>query len=263
MEPDSRIGRMSNWSALRAAHRRPLRVALLPCAGRGERAGVGRPKQYVEVAGRSVVHWTLLAFDELVGQGHLDAVAVVLSPGDREFDQAVPSALLKRLQVMPVGGATRAHSVLGGLQSLAGEGLAETDWVLVHDAARCLIEPAELLRLIQACESDAVGGLLACPVPDTLKRADALGRAQATVSREHLWAAQTPQMFRLGLLLDVLGRALQAGVPVTDEAGAVEWSGLAPKLVAGPADNFKLTYPDDFRRAADLLARRSTSIGTT
>jgi 2-C-methyl-D-erythritol 4-phosphate cytidylyltransferase len=119
------------------------------------------------------------------------------------------------------------------------------------------------LRLIQACESDAVGGLLACPVPDTLKRADALGRAQATVSREHLWAAQTPQMFRLGLLLDVLGRALQAGVPVTDEAGAVEWSGLAPKLVAGPADNFKLTYPDDFRRAADLLARRSTSIGTT
>jgi 2-C-methyl-D-erythritol 4-phosphate cytidylyltransferase len=263
VEPDSRIGRMSDWSTLRATHRRPLRVALLPCAGRGERAGGGRPKQYVEVAGRSVVHWTLLAFDELVGQGQLDGVAVVLSPGDEEFVQAVPPALRERLQVMPVGGATRAHSVWGGLQALAREGLDETDWVLVHDAARCLIEPAELLRLIVACEGDAVGGLLACPVPDTLKRADALGRVQDTVPRDHLWAAQTPQMFRLGLLRDVLGRALQAGIPVTDEAGAVEWAGQAPKLVAGPADNFKLTYPDDFRRAAEVLARRSTSIGTT
>jgi len=261
LEPDSRIRRMPDWSTLRETRQRSLRVALLPCAGRGERAGGDRPKQYVEVAGRSVVHWTLRAFDALSRQGQIDGLAVVLSPGDDEFRHAVPEGF-EQVQVIPAGGATRAQSVLGGLQALARQGLADRDWVLVHDAARCLIEPPALLQLIQACEDDPVGGLLACPVPDTIKRADPGGRVQATVPREHLWVAQTPQMFRMGLLIDGLERALRAGAQVTDEAGAIEWLGHAPKLVSGPAENFKLTYPEDFVRAARVLEQRRGQMGT-
>ena len=253
---DSRIEGMSDWSSLRARLQRPLRVAVLPCAGRGERSGADRPKQYVEVAGQAVAQWALEAFDALMRQGELDAVVAVLSPGDREFEQAVPDALRSRVLAIEAGGATRALSVLGGLQALADRGLHPDDWVLVHDAARCLVEPNDLLRLIRECEVDPVGGLLAYPVADTLKRADAHGRIAGTVSREGLWAAQTPQMFRLGLLAQSLEEALQAGIAVTDEASAVEWAGHAPRLVAGPADNFKVTYPEDFQRAAEVLTRR-------
>lgn len=248
---------MSDWRRARASHHRPLRVALLPCAGRGERSGADRPKQYVQVAGRSVVHWTLSALDQLMMRGELDGVAVVLSPHDDGYGQAVPAALRDRVLAVHEGGATRAHTVLAGLGALGERGVQPDDWVLVHDAARCLVEPEAVMRLIQACELDAVGGLLAQPVPDTIKRADAQGRVQATVPREQLWAAQTPQMFRLGTLRDCLARSLQAGVPVTDEAGALEWAGHAPRLVPGPAENFKVTYEADFERAALVLARRA------
>ena len=248
---------MSDWSTLRATHRRPLRVALLPCAGRGERAGGGRPKQYVEVSGRSVVHWTLLAFDELVRQGQLDGVAVVLSPGDEEFVQAVPPALRERLQVMPVGGATRAHSVWGGLQALAREGLDETDWVLVHDAARCLIVPADVRRLIELGCNDPVGALLARPMSDTVKRAQTSAsppRVSHTEDREGLWLAQTPQMFRLGQLATAYA---QAGTEVTDEASAMQAMGLQPLLVASEGLNLKVTYPQDFEWASAWLHRHT------
>ncbi|MFM2186497.1 MAG: hypothetical protein RIR43_1069 [Pseudomonadota bacterium] len=247
---------MNDWRRARATLHRPLRVALVPCAGRGERAGGDRPKQYVPVAGKTVVHWTLEAFKSLLDEGSLDGIVVVLSPGDDGFEQAIPAEW--RASVVPVfeGGATRAHSVLSGLQALARAGLQEDDWVLVHDAARCLIEPHAIDRLIQACESDPIGGLLAQPVPDTMKKADASGRVQTTVQRDHLWAAQTPQMFRLGLLARRLGDALAAGIPITDEASAIEWGGGAPRLVTGSADNFKVTYEEDFVRAARLLAAR-------
>ena len=251
---------MSDWRRARADHHRPLRVALLPCAGRGERSGADRPKQYVPVAGRSVVHWTLSVFDQLVQQGELDGVAVVLSPNDDGYEQAVPAELRARVQALPQGGATRAHTVLGGLTALMEQGLRPDDWVLVHDAARCLVDPNAVMRLIQACEHDPVGGLLAQPVADTLKRADPQGRVQATVPRDHLWAAQTPQMFRLGLLRDCLEHSLQAGAPVTDEAGALEWAGHAPRLVGGPAENFKVTYEADFERAAEVLLRRAVPV---
>ena len=226
---DSRIRGMSDWSALRVALKRPLRVALLPCAGRGDRSGADRPKQYVEIVGRSVVHWTLSAFDELFKQGELDGLVVVLAAGDEAFDQVVPPELRSRLQVVTAGGATR--------------------------------EPLTLLQLIRECDQDPVGGLLAHPIADTLKRADPQGRIQATVPREHLWAAQTPQMFRMGRLLDSLERALQAGAVATDEASALEWAGYSPRLVIGPAENFKLTYPEDFRRAAWVLQQRVNSAG--
>lgn len=257
MGPDSRIGRMTDWPALRADRRRPLRVALLPCAGHGARSGADRPKQYVDLGGRRVVHWALLAFEELLDQGQLDGVLVVLSPDDAEFEAAVPAALRARLQTRRVGGATRAASVRAGLQDLQRQGLAADDWALVHDAARCLVSPADLMALIQACDHDPVGGLLAHPVPDTLKRSDAHGRVQSTVPREQMWAAQTPQMFRLGPLSQALDQAMAAGAAVTDEASAVEWAGLQPRLVQGSADNFKVTYPEDFQRAWALLRQRS------
>jgi 2-C-methyl-D-erythritol 4-phosphate cytidylyltransferase len=253
---------MNDWATLRATRQRALRVALLPCAGRGERSGAGGPKQYVALHGRSVVHWALLPFDTLRHQGELDGVVVVLSADDGAFESAVPPELRGRVHASRVGGPTRAASVLAGLQELQAQGLHEEDWVLVHDAARCLVMADELLHLIQRCEADPVGGLLAHPVPDTLKRSDAQGRVQSTVPRDHLWAAQTPQMFRLGMLRQALEQAMAAGATVTDEASAIEWAGLQPRLVPGSADNFKVTYPDDFERAAHVLQRRAQVGGT-
>jgi len=255
--PDSRIHGMNDWTALRSNRQRPLRVALLPCAGRGARSGADRPKQYVALGARSVVHWALLPFAQLLDLGELDGLAVVLSAGDTEFEEAVPASVRARVQVLPLGGATRAASVLAGLQGLTAQGLGEDDWVLVHDAARCLVQPADLRALIDACETDPVGGLLAHPVADTLKRSDAQERVHVTVPRENLWAAQTPQMFRLGPLRQALERATAAGAPVTDEASALEWVGALPRLVPGPADNFKLTYPEDFERAGQVLRQRA------
>ena len=223
--------------------------ALVPCAGVGERAAAGGPKQYAVLAGRSVVAHTLAALSNVRA---LASTLVVLSPGDTQFEAAAPEF---RGAVQRVGGATRAASVRAGLDALRRRGASDSDWVLVHDAARCLVQPAWVDRLIDACRDDPVGGLLALPLADTLKQADVQARSQATVDRGHKWLAQTPQMFRLGLL----ARALDAaGDAVTDEASAIEALGLAPRLVPGDADNFKLTWPEDFARAERALAARHT-----
>ncbi len=228
--------------------------ALVPCAGVGERAGQGGPKQYTALAGRSVVAHTLAALGAVP---ELDATLVVLAPDDRQFEQHAPGFEGERGWVARVGGATRAASVAAGLAELRRRGVREQDWVLVHDAARCLLQPAAVQRLIEACRDDAVGGLLALPLADTLKAADAAGRVQATLPREHKWLAQTPQMFRLGLLERALEQALaRAGSTVTDEASAIEALGLAPKLVPGEIDNLKLTWPGDFALAERLLRTR-------
>jgi len=150
------------------------------------------------------------------------------------------------------GGLSRAESVANGLHELLARGAQPHDWVLVHDAARCLVRPEAVQRLIDACHDDEVGGLLALPLADTLKQAHD-GRVQATVDRAHKWAAQTPQMFRLGLLQPALAHA---GPAVTDEAGAIEALGHAPRLVRGDFENFKLTWADDFELAERLLASR-------
>jgi 2-C-methyl-D-erythritol 4-phosphate cytidylyltransferase / 2-C-methyl-D-erythritol 2,4-cyclodiphosphate synthase len=218
--------------------------ALVPCAGVGERAGVGGPKQYARVGDRTVVAHTLAA---LAGVKRVTQTLVVLAPSDTQFEAAVPGF---KGVVEREGGATRAATVRAGLSALKRHGARDDDWVLVHDAARCLAQPAWVDRLIDACVDDTVGGLLALPLADTLKEADAQGRVRATVDRGGKWAAQTPQMFRLGLLL----RALEvAGDNVTDEASAIEALGHAPLLVPGHADNFKLTWPEDFERAERLL----------
>lgn len=223
--------------------------ALVPCAGVGSRAELGAPKQYHPVAGRPVVAHTLAA---LAAVRSLSGTLVVLSPDDDRFESVAPDH--PPAWATRCGGDTRALTVAAGLVRLRELGARDDDWVLVHDAARCLIEPAWIERLIGACVDDAVGGLLAWPVTDTLKQARD-DRVGATLDRTGKWAAQTPQMFGLRLLQAALDRA---GAAVTDEAGAIEALGLAPRLVRGDLCNFKLTWPEDFALAERLLAARRT-----
>ncbi len=238
----------------------PRCYALVPCAGIGARAGSGAPKQYTLLAGRAVVAHTLAA---LAAVPRLAATLLVLAPDDAAFESVVPGYTGPRAWVARCGGATRAETVAGGLAELRRQGARDGDWVLVHDAARCLLRPAWVDRLIDACVGDEVGGLLALPLADTLKVAsgqrlsappDGDGeRVAATLPRAGKWLAQTPQMFRLGLLERAQA---QAGAAVTDESSAVEALGLAPRLVAGEFENFKLTWPADFALAARLLETR-------
>ena len=231
----------------------PARLyALVPCAGTGERSGAAGPKQYAQLAGRSLAAHTLAALAEVT---RLAATLVVLDPQDTQFERHAPafSGWAAR-----VGGSTRAQTVANGLAELARRGAGPLDWVLVHDAARCLLRAEWVDALIDACLDDAVGGLLALPVADTLKVASAaggglVGRVQATLDRAATWQAQTPQMFRLQALRDALAAA--AG-DVTDEASAIEAQGQAPKLVPGALENFKVTYPADFDLADRLLRTR-------
>lgn len=225
-------------------------LALVPCAGIGTRAGAGLPKQYAAVGGQPMVAHTLAALQRVP---QLAEVMVVLAPDDTRFEAAVPGFTGPRCRIARCGGATRAETVANGLAVLAGQGAGADDWVLVHDAARCLLQPAWVERLIEACRDDAVGGLLALPLADTLKQAQD-GRVEATLARDGKWTAQTPQMFRLGLLRDALAKA---GAGVTDEASAVEALGLAPRLVPGDPENFKLTLPADFALAERLWRTRA------
>ena len=176
----------------------------------------------------------------------LSATLVVLSPGDAEFERHAPE--FKGL-VARCGGDTRAQTVANGLTELLTRGARPADWVLVHDAARCLIRPEWVNALIDACVNDKVGGLLALPVADTLKQ-ESGGRVVATVERKGKWIAQTPQMFRLQTLRDAL---VQAGPAVTDESSAIESLGLSPLLVRGDTRNFKVTWPQDFEWAEAQL----------
>ena len=229
----------------------PRCFALVPCAGVGERAGVGGPKQYHPVAGRPMVAHTLAA---LAAVPRLVATLVVLAPQDTQFEALLPEFEGERAWVARCGGATRAETVANGLDALLERGAQPHDWVLVHDAARCLLQPPWVDRLIDACADDEVGGLLALPLADTLKQEEG-GRCVATVPRAGKWAAQTPQMFRLGPLQAALAAADCAG-GITDEASAIEAMGRAPLLVAGEPENLKLTWPADFALAERLLRTR-------
>jgi 2-C-methyl-D-erythritol 4-phosphate cytidylyltransferase len=226
--------------------------ALVPAAGVGQRAGTARPKQYAPLAGRSAIAHTLAA---LAAVPEIEATLVVLAPEDREFERHAPQFTGPRAWAARCGGASRAASVANGLVRLRERGVGDEDWVLVHDAVRCLVRPALVRALIEACRGDEVGGLLALPLADTLKQAspEHADRVAATVSRAGKWLAQTPQMFQLGLL----ERALAAAGPqVTDESSAVEALGVAPRLVPGDLENMKLTWPADFALAERLLATR-------
>jgi 2-C-methyl-D-erythritol 4-phosphate cytidylyltransferase len=228
----------------------PRLFALVPCAGVGQRAGSSGPKQYEVLAGRSLVAHTLAALAQV---RRLADTLVVLSADDTLFERHAPGFAGT---VLRNGGATRALTVANGLHHLQERGARDRDWVLVHDAARCLVQAAWIDALIDACLGDEVGGLLALPLADTLK-AEQGGRVIATVDRDGKWQAQTPQMFRIGLLRGALAVAQARGPgSVTDEASAVEALGHAPRLVTGALENFKVTWPADFALADRLLRTR-------
>ncbi|WP_150598413.1 2-C-methyl-D-erythritol 4-phosphate cytidylyltransferase [Pandoraea fibrosis] len=228
--------------------------AVIPCAGAGVRAGADVPKQYRSVGGRAMLHYALAAFDAC---SEFAQTVLVLAPDDDHFDGRRFGTL--RFAVRRCGGPSRHASVLGGLQALTEFGAQDSDWVLVHDAARPGITPALIRALVEALRDDPVGGILALPMADTLKREQApadkggLAAVLATESRDGLWQAQTPQMFRLGMLRQALEDALASGAEVTDEASAIERIGHAPKLVRGSLRNFKVTYPEDFALAEAFL----------
>ena len=222
----------------------PVRFfALIPAAGAGERAGMDVPKQYQPILGKPMLGHTIAAFAQCA---MIEAIHIVISAQDNWPETIGGSRFSEKAHFHHVGGATRAQSVLNGLNAIGADA---ADWILVHDAARPCITPAMIESLIATLRDDPVGGLLALPVPDTVKRADAEGRVSETVSRDGLWFAQTPQMFRYGLLRG----ALEKFPGVTDEAGAIERAALRPKLVRGDACNIKVTYPADFALAERFL----------
>lgn len=221
---------------------------LIPAAGKGSRFGGSVVKQYLPVAGRPVLAHAIKAF-----QFHplLNGITVVLAENDQWFSSSLGS-LAAAVETV-TGGETRARSVLYGLQHIS-ELHPETDWVLVHDAARPCLPPECLDRLLEEGLESEFGAILAMPVADTLKQAGAAREIVETVDRTDLWQAQTPQLFPLRLLMQAQAAALEAGFEVTDEASAMEYSGIKPKLVMGSIANIKITGPDDLQTAAALLA---------
>lgn len=221
--------------------------AVVPAAGRGRRFGAEVPKQYLSLAGRTLIEHSLRA---VLAHDDVDGVVVALSPDDSDWPG------WREIGGKPVltciGGAERADSVLAGLHALPAT-LSEDQWVLVHDAARPCLRPRDLARLLAVGQADPVGALLAAPVRDTLKRADQVGRSLSTEPRDWLWRALTPQLFRRGGLTRALEAALRAGVRITDEAMAMERLGLRPCLVEGSEDNIKVTTPADLAIAEFLL----------
>jgi 2-C-methyl-D-erythritol 4-phosphate cytidylyltransferase len=226
--------------------------ALIPAAGSGSRIPGNEPKQYRSLGGRPMLWHAIRA----VCVPPVASVFVVLAANDRFFATHDWSAFAGFLEPLYCGGQTRRDSVYNGLVATRGA-LDADDWMLVHDAARPCLPRADLDALVRECEADAIGGILALPVADTVKSAakDEAGvqRIAATQDRSQLWLAQTPQMFRAGLL----GQALQrSAATVTDEAAAIEALGLKPRLVAGSRENLKVTYPEDIAIAEAILAQR-------
>ena len=277
---DQRINLLNSAPAAAPAEGVARVFVLIPCAGNGSRAQApgaapALAKQYQPLAGQPMVAHTVDAFRSL-GLA-LAGLWLLISPDDTDFETVfpgfpgLPGSGLAGEKLLRCGGATRADTVRQGLQALLSTpgAAGPLDWVLVHDAARCLVTPAQIRQLIDSCRDDAVGGLLAQPLADTLKAEAPLAgpqgpRVSTTLDRAGKWLAQTPQMFRVGALLDALVQAERKGLAVTDESSAMEALGLSPRLVRGSAHNLKVTYPEDFALAEALLqSRRSFTHSTT
>jgi 2-C-methyl-D-erythritol 4-phosphate cytidylyltransferase len=225
--------------------------AIIPAAGSGSRISKNQPKQYAKLAGKPMLWHAVRA----VCMPPVESVFVVLAPGDKAFARHDWKAFRGRLEPLYCGGRTRRDSVYNGLVA-AMSAVDPDDWILVHDAARPCLPKKDLQRLIREARADDVGAILAQPVAETVKRAqDKAGapRIAASEDRAQLWLAQTPQMFRAGLLAQALRAARGA---VTDEAGAVEQLGLKPRLVAGSRENLKVTWPEDLKIAESILKGR-------
>lgn len=230
----------------------PRRFALIAAAGTGMRFGGGVPKQYVPLAGLPLLRRSIDALNDAVV---LEAVFVVLAPDDKLYAERVGT--VRGVEALYCGGSTRAESVKNGLAAIGRRAEAE-DWVLVHDAVRPCVDVTTLNRLLHELEDEPVGGLLAVPLADALKRAETGAglRAMSTEARDGLWCAQTPQMFRFAILQHAFRNADTA--KITDEAQAVEALGVRPRLVQGSPLNIKVTYPEDVALAEAILEQRRT-----
>jgi len=213
-------------------------IALIPCAGKGLRFGGALPKQYLTVGTQTILEHTLAAFNacELISE-----IVVVVAVDDVLIDDVVARCAMPKLRVLKMGGQTRAHTVFNALQALE---LSSLDWVLVHDAVRCFIQPQTITRQIEVLANDHVGGILAIPATDTVKYVEN-GEVDKTLPRQNIYLAQTPQMFRYGILSQALATADLT--QVTDEALAVEKLGLAVKIVLGEVTNIKITHAADIK----------------
>lgn len=228
-------------------------IALIPAAGSGSRMGNELPKQYLSLNNKPMIYHAIntLCHSQLTAR-----ILVVLAPNDNEWSQYDWSEFSEKLIVLNCGGITRAESVLNGLIAAKQKNLVDAnDWILVHDAARPCLTSDQLEKLINELADDKVGGLLAVPVADTLKRSDAENRITHTESRENLWQAQTPQMFRYDLLTKALHNT--TNISITDDASAIEALGFHPKLVLSDAYNFKVTYPQDLALAELIIQKRN------
>lgn len=221
--------------------------AIVPAAGIGLRMATDRPKQYLSLCGTPVLRHTL---EKLHAINEIDTILLMLRRGDPWFSGELVAGL-DRVRIVE-GGAERCDSVRLGLEAMQAEARVG-DWVLVHDAVRPCITHADILSLLEALCDDPVGGLLASPVRETLKRVDAAGQVRETVDRSGIWAAATPQLFRYGLLLDALSSAARTDLAITDEAAAIEWAGYSPRVVEGSPDNLKITHPADLVLAERIL----------
>ncbi|MBJ9977831.1 2-C-methyl-D-erythritol 4-phosphate cytidylyltransferase [Pseudomonas sp. S75] len=230
----------------------PTFWAVIPAAGVGARMAADRPKQYLKLGGQTLLEHSLDGFLD-----HPTLTGVVVSVADDDpFWPTLPCASHPRIR-RARGGRERADSVLNALLLLHAQGAEDGDWVLVHDAARPNLARSDLDKLLCELADDPVGGLLAVPARDTLKRASVDGRVSTTVDRSTIWQAYTPQMFRLGLLHRALAECLVAEVAVTDESSAIEWAGYAPRLIEGRSDNIKVTRPEDLEWLRQRWAGRS------
>lgn len=226
----------------------PSYVAIVPAAGVGSRMKADRPKQYLLIDGKAVLVHTV---EKLLSHPKIAKVVVAVTEGDPYYPEL---SIANHPDVIRVaGGKERADSVLSGLKYVSGQ--LTSDWVLVHDAARPCVALADIDRLIDVCASHPIGGILASPVRDTMKRANPEQDIDHTVEREALWHALTPQMFKTQQLTCALADALQQGVAITDEASALEWLGENPALVPGKASNIKITQPEDLALAEFYLRR--------
>jgi 2-C-methyl-D-erythritol 4-phosphate cytidylyltransferase len=222
---------------------------IVPAAGSGRRFVSALPKQYAELAGSTVIEHSLAPF---VADADCVSIVVAVAADDAHWPM-IAAGLDSRLSTVP-GGEQRAHSVRNALRTLASHVRSDA-WVFVHDAARPCFTGTDLARLKRELADHPVGGLLAVPLADTLKRGGGEpAEVLATVDRDGMWRAATPQVFRFGVLMPALDAALDAGRMPTDEAQAVEWANRVPRLIAGRADNIKVTTPDDLRLAAAILA---------
>jgi 2-C-methyl-D-erythritol 4-phosphate cytidylyltransferase len=224
--------------------------ALIPAAGLSVRFGGTTLKQYAHLLGSPVIAHSIEAVSRHPAVG---ALTVALAPDDGIFDELVRPHYPAVRTV--TGGDSRARSVMSGLESIL-EHDAACEWVLVHDAARPCLRADTLRRLLDAGLTSAEGAILAVPVHDTLKRADAVGHIETTVDRSRFWAAQTPQLFRVRELATALGAALAAGESPTDEAAAMERAGAHPLLVEGDRSNIKITGPEDLALAQFILQQQ-------